>query len=75
MIPEAPPPFKECSAAYAGPESVEATANVIAKAAGPSGPNDEPPGFAFLSRLSSLEWVLGFICLICWVSLLVFSVL
>lgn len=31
----------ECSAAFAGPESVEATADVIAKAAGPSGPNDE----------------------------------
>ena len=55
MIPEAPPPFKECSAAYAGPESVEATANVIAKAAGPSGPNDEPPGSLFYQgfRVSS----------------------
>ncbi|CAE7930780.1 unnamed protein product [Symbiodinium necroappetens] len=31
----------ECSAAFAGPESVEATADVIANAAGPSGPNDE----------------------------------
>ncbi|CAE7324389.1 chac2 [Symbiodinium pilosum] len=31
----------ECSAAYAGPEDVEATAEVIARAAGPSGPNDE----------------------------------
>ncbi|CAE6948192.1 chac2 [Symbiodinium natans] len=31
----------ECSAAYAGPESVEASAKVIARAVGPSGPNDE----------------------------------